>query len=212
MRVWLPWVVLGLAVGCDDLDEFHTSSSEVFHGVVIGSGDQVTTDDGEGADVAPTSGSDESFIRQGFESHTELELTFDPGLADTYLVRDAGAGSPAAPGTLHTYRCSADQSPCATSNQVQSYFDHAPLEVFATLPHDALSQYSFPGGGRIRNYIFGARFLSAGTPRHAMVFLSLMENGKIEVRILAPSVVDAAGAELYGEMFGVFSLGRRKLQ
>jgi hypothetical protein len=212
VRDWLPCLVLGLALGCDDLDEFHTSSSDVFHGVVIGSGDQVTIDDGEGPEPAPTDGSDESFIRQGFESHTELELTFDPELADTYLARDAGVGSTPAPGTLHTYRCTADQNPCAASNQVQSYFDHAPLEVFAALPHDALSQYTFPGGGRIRNYIFGARFQTAGTPRHAMVFLSLMENGKIEVRILAPSVVDAAGAELYADLFGVFSLGRRKLQ
>jgi len=211
VRVWLPCLVLGLALGCDDLDKFHTSSSEVFHGVVIGSGDQVMIDDGEGSEAAPTGGSDESFIRQGFESHTELELTFDPELADTYLVRDAGAGNTPVPGTLHTYRCSADQDPCAASNQVQSYFDHAPLEVFATLPHDALSQYSFPGGGRIRNYIFGARFQTAGTPRHAMVFLSLMENGKIEVRVVAQSLLGPDGTEVEPPLFGVFSLERRAL-
>jgi hypothetical protein len=211
VRVWLPWLVLGLALGCDDLDQFQTSSSQVFHGVVIGSGDEVTIDDPDAPPMAtPASGSDESFIRQGFASYTELELTFDPELADTFLVRDAGGGNPPVPGTLHSYLCSSDQSPCAPDNQRQSYFDHAPLETFATLPHDALSQYTFPGGGRLRNYLFGARFQTDGAQRHAMVFLSLMESGKIEVRIIAPSVLDASGAELHSGLFGVFRLGKRK--
>lgn len=210
VRVWLACLVCGFLVGCDDLKAFRTHGSDVFHGVVIGSGDQVTIDDPDVEEPVKVRGADESFIRRGFASHTELELTFDPELADTYLVRDAGTGRPPVPGTLHAYRCSTDQEPCPSSDRVQAYFDHAPLESFAPLPHDSLSQYTFPGGGRIRNYIFGARFRSGTLERHAMVFLSLMESGKIEVRILAPSVRDGNGDELHGELFGVFSLSRRR--
>jgi hypothetical protein len=98
--------------------------------------------------------------------------------------------------------------------RVSQPFAAAPLSPIRGLAHDALSQYTFPGGGRVRNYIFGARFESSvlGSPvaRHAMVFVSLMEKGDVEVRVIAPSVLAADGkTELLSDLFGVFVLERR---
>ena len=91
------------------------------------------------------------------------------------------------------------------------------LEPIANLTHDALSQYDFPGGGRLRNYMFFARFALAGrrrraATRDATVFVSLMENGKVEVRVIAPSVLASDGeTELLPPLFGVFVLKRHAL-
>jgi hypothetical protein len=188
--------------GCSELDDFRTKPGEVFHGQVIGS---------------DSSENEPSFIREGFASRTEMELKFDPGLAASYL--DAGASEPGvaqSPGTIDTFSCSVDRAVCPKSQRRQEDLDHAPLEVIAHLTHDPLSRFDFPGGGRLRNYMFGARFrTSAGTKtlqRYAMVFLSLMEDGKIEARVIAPSVVDDDGhSALAPAMFGVFTLERRKL-
>lgn len=210
------WLVPGLltvafsvmfsAVGCDALNDFRTKPGEVYYGQVIGS---------DSAEDAP------SFIREGFASRTEMELTFDPQRAA--LLLDAGTGShgrdhdaEAAPGTLHTFQCPADDAMCEKAARRQGDFDHAALESIARLTHDPLSHYDFPGGGRLRNYIFGARFsTTVGArvlQRYAMVFLSLMENGKVEVRVIAPSVLgDDGKTELTPELFGVFALQRRKL-
>ena len=79
-----------------------------------------------------------------------------------------------------------------------------------------MSQYDFPGGGRIKNYIFGARFRSEdasaplGVARHAMVFVSLMESARVEARVIAPSVLAEDGkSEAWPALFGVFMLEMR---
>jgi hypothetical protein len=186
-----------LLAGCEGLERFRTRSGEVFHGEVIGS---------------DRSGAAPSFIREGFESHTEMELTFDPEAAAAAI--DAGATGPEPVGTVHTYQCPPDTDLCAERRRTSGHFDHAPLEPVPQLATDALSQYDFPGGGRLRNYILGARFETTVETethrRHAMVFLSLMENGRIEVRVIAPSVLDAEAAELAPPLFGVFSLERKR--
>jgi hypothetical protein len=61
-----------------------------------------------------------------------------------------------------------------------------------------------------------ARFQSvidgSTTPRAAMVFLSLMENGGMEARVISPSVLDTDGkSELQPALFGVFLLNRNKV-
>jgi hypothetical protein len=184
-------------VGCEDIESFRTRPGEVFHGEVIGS---------DRAGAAP------SFIREGFESHTEMELTFDPEAAAT--IADAGAAGPPPIGTLHTYQCPPDTDLCAERRRTSGHFDHAPLESIRQLATDVLSQYDFPGGGRLRNYIFGARFESTVEAqvhrRNAMVFVSLMENGRMEVRVIAASVLDGTGAELAPPLFGVFTLERKR--
>jgi hypothetical protein len=45
-----------------------------------------------------------------------------------------------------------------------------------------------------------------------MVFLSLLEGGRVEVRVVAPSVLGLDGrSETYPSLFGVFRLGRESL-
>lgn len=186
---------------CDDLGEFETSGNDVFRGEVVGS-------DSEQGDA--------SFIRQGFTSHTQMELTFDPGRATLTVPRDGGEQTAAeGPGTLSTFVCPGGARRCKKRERIGGPFDGAQLLPIDSLAHDSLSEYTFPGGGRIRNYIFGARF-ATGTgaspvPRHAMVFVSLMESGQIEVRVIAPSVLAADGqSEILSALFGVFVLGRHE--
>jgi len=175
-------------LGCDELDEFKTKPDEVFHGQVIGN-------DRDGGT---------SFIRSGFAARTQMELTFDPARASAAATRSAG--------TIDTYRCSGDAELCPAADREPGHFAAASLDPIANLAHDSLSQYDFPGGGRLRNYILGARFTTPEDPdarsRDAMVFISLMENGSVEVRVLAQSM---AGAEAeYPPVFGVFELERHK--
>jgi hypothetical protein len=187
-------VLASLSPGCDELDEFHTAPGEVFHGQVIGG----EMDGGV------------SFVRSGFEPRTEMELTFDPERASALDSR----GDLRSPGEIHTYECPPDTDQCAQSEREPGHFDRAPLEPIAELAHDALSQYDFPGGGRLRNYMFGARFRTPGEAsaplRDAMVFISLMENGRIEARVIAQSALDASGSQVDPPLFGVFALERRE--
>ena len=193
-RLWLCGLCALCA--CDELSEFRTDSGEIFHGEVIGS----TTDPD-----AP------SFIRQGFVSHTEMDLTFDPALARSPAGHEEMEEQA---GTLDTYVCPPETDLCPKSQREPGPFRRAVLEPIARLNHDALSQYDFPGGGRLRNYILGAHFeseTSAGgkVDRHALVFLSLMENGKVEVRVIAGSMQEPDGDEQLPALFGVFALERR---
>ncbi len=125
---------------------------------------------------------DDSFIRRGFAPETTLELEFDP---------DAAAGPMA--GVITTV------SPDGTT-----YFDHTELMAIESLQHDLLSQYDFPGSGRTRNYILAASPTDGPlTGRDAMVFLSLLDNGTIEVRVIVGS-----GDESNGDVFGLFRVSR----
>ena len=187
-RVLLAALVL--ALGCDELDEFKTEPGEVFHGDVIGN-------DRDGGTT---------FIRSGFPARTQMDLTFDPARASAAESRSAG--------TLDTYRCSDEADRCPSADREPGHFTDAALEPIESLAHDSLSQYDFPGGGRLRNYILGARFTTPSDPeartRDAMVFVSLMENGRIEVRVIAASALDASGSQVAPPLFGVFPLERRK--
>jgi len=165
----------GCLLACSDLGEFRTGEGEVFRGTVSGS---------ETGDA----GDDSSFIRNGFPSYTQMELTFDPAKADSspgrITTRDPGSG-------------------------VAGHFDRTPLQAIRPLAHDPLTEYTFPGGGRLTNYIFGARM--AGEPRSALVFVSLMEEGEIEVRVIAPGAAACDGGTL-DELFGVFRLKKTDVQ
>jgi len=197
----LAFACPALLTGCDDLSRFRTGEGDVFRGEVIGS------DEGGGQD---------SFIRRGFASHTVLELAFDPfaqaGVPqeDDLLPRTVVAGS------VDTYVCSSSVSDCDASSRAPGPFSAAPLVALEVLSHDALSEYSFPGSGRLRNYMFGVHFDSAlnGTTvgRDAMLFVSLMDSGKVEVRVVAPSVVSQAGdtEQQWPALFGLFVLSRHQ--
>lgn len=192
IAVWLAPLSVLLAA-CDSLGEFRTGDGEVFHGKVVGSDDEDRR----------------SFIRRGIASHTLMDLTFDPALA----VPDEEPVEPA--GTLTTYRCEEDRLPCPESAKVTGDFTRAALEPIPELTHDALGLYELPDGRRLRNYLFGARFESSdddgSVKRHASVFVSLLEAGDIEVRVIASSVLTDEGHERFSALFGVFSLSRRKL-
>jgi hypothetical protein len=138
-----------------------------------------------------------------------MELVFDVEHASSRVDPSGTAGG------IRTFVCKRELDPCPEDEREPGQFDASPLHRIPNLTHDALSQYDFPGGGRLRNYLFGARFNaspeSAVPTRDAMVFLSLMENGKIEVRVIAQSLLGPDGTEIEPPLFGVFSLERRAL-
>jgi hypothetical protein len=195
------WLCL-LCHGCEDLGDFKTGPDEVFSGEVVGSDSAQSSD---------------SFIRKGFASHTLLELRFNPN-ASGVPVTDAGARPRrrAVPGMVHTYACPAGKTTCSEDERTPGPFHHAPLLAIDGLAHDTLSQYSFPGGGRLHNYIFSVRFAGetdeGQVARDAMIFVSLMETGRIEVRAIAPSVLTEDGEdERLPALFGVFVLRRDEI-
>jgi hypothetical protein len=194
--------VLLCATACEDLREWKTARNEVFRGEVIGNDADPDVD---------------SFIRKGFASHTLLELTFDPYSSDV-AASDAGDAMPrtVVAGTIDTYRCPDGGSTCNADERIAGPIVKSPLITIDALTHDPLSQYTFPGGGRLRNYMFGVHFTSVRgeqiTGRDAMVFVSLMENGQVEVRAMAPSILARdANSERWPALFGVFPLRRTAL-
>ncbi len=198
----LACVLLALPVsGCEELSKFRTHRGEVYTGDIVGS------------DGAP---SKDSFIRQGFASHTKLDLTFDPALASEEIPEGDGGAVPApSPGKIDTYVCPTAHPDCEAKDGKSSLFVHAKLERIANLSHDTLAQYDFPGGGRVRNYMFFARSDTgkngARPARTATVFVSLMEDDHVEVRMIAPSVLAEDGeTEIDPPLFGVFILRKHR--
>lgn len=123
---------------------------------------------------------DPPVLRRGFAADTRLEMTFDPRRATD--LRDP-------PGHLTT----SDGS-----------LTRVPLEPIVPLSHDVLGEYEIPSGDRLRNYIFVLR-PSEGplAGREPMVFVSLMGDGTLEVRIVA------GGGSQEGDYFGLFRLSRQ---
>jgi hypothetical protein len=123
---------------------------------------------------------EESFIRRGFAADTTLELSFDP----------SAIGRPEV-GTITT-----------TAPDGTTLFAATPLESIAPLSHDLLSELSFPGAGRLETMLLLARPTDGPlSGREVMVFLSLLDTGEIEVRLIA-----GTGDEANGDVFGVFRL------
>jgi hypothetical protein len=202
LRAALACLLLALPVlGCEELSKFRTHPGEIYTGDIVGS------------DSAP--GRD-SFIRQGFASHTKLDLTFDPSLASEEIPQGDGGTAPApSPGMIDTYLCPGAHPDCDAKDGKSSLFVHAKLERIVNLSHDTLAQYDFPGGGRVRNYMFFARSdtgKNGSRPaRIATVFISLMEDDHVEVRMIAPSVLDIDGESVIDPpLFGVFILKKHR--
>jgi hypothetical protein len=203
-RARAPWAATAAAAlvcaqlaGCNDLDEFRTGTESLFQGEVIGSDSERDMD---------------SFIRTGFSSHTRMQLSFNPYASG--VAADGGESSPVLPGRVHTFVCPSDRPDCSAEQGEVGPFDHARLQPIESLAHDSLAEYTFPGGGRLRNYIYNVRFQSElegdTLQRNAMIFISLMDSGKVEVRAIAASVPAAAGSEdVLPALFGVFVLKRQ---
>lgn len=118
----------------------------------------------------------DEFVRAGFSSGARMWLSLDPE-----ALSDAIAGAIV----------------LSTSDQV---FLAAPGETMPQLRHDSLSLLDFPGG-RVRNYLAYARPTEGEA---ASVVLSLMENGRVEVRVMRPD--SNAQDDLDDSLFGVFRL------
>jgi hypothetical protein len=92
-------------------------------------------------------------------------------------------------------------------------FKNTPLRPIPQIWHDPLSTLSF-GDGRVQNLVYIATPAAgdAGDTQDVMVFMSLMDEGGIEVRLVrgAPLVDGGASVPAQGTpMFGVFTLDRR---
>jgi hypothetical protein len=114
---------------------------------------------------------------------------------------------------VNTYVCPDGRATCDASERTAGPFVDAALVPIDGLTHDPLSQLTFPGGGRLQNYIFGVRFRAVrgdrSFGRDATLIVSLMENHRIEVRAMAPSVSSGdAEEDRLPALFGVFKLER----
>jgi len=123
-----------------------------------------------------------NFVRSCFPATTTATLSFDPSYATGDVPFDAGL----------------DRNWLTTSDGT---FTHTWLEPVRKLEDDPLSQLDFPGPQRLRNYIMLARPSSGPlTDRDAFVVVSLLDEKKVEVRVIArtgdstqPCAIDADG-------------------
>jgi len=144
-----------------------------------------------GEDATCSTGASCSFIRRGFSSGTTLSMTYDPALATT------------TPGTMTTLGETCGQT-----------LDHTPLMAIVPLAHDSLSQYDFPGEGRIENEMFSLQPTSGPLAgRDMMAFVSLLHGSRVEVRLISGSGREPCGpdecdrfARHECDYFGVFNM------
>jgi hypothetical protein len=129
-----------------------------------------------------------SFVRAGVAEDAKMCLTLDAG-----RLQDA-------PGTLSTS---------------DGRFKGTLLRPIPQIWHDPLSTLAF-GEGRAQNLVYVATPVGPpGDTQEVMVFMSLMEEGGIEVRLVRGAPQVDAGAQDAGlapetPMFGVFTLDRRE--
>lgn len=123
------------------------------------------------------------FVRAGFSASTRMCLALNSD-----HLQDA-------PGTLTTS---------------DGQFKLTPLQPIPQLWHDPLSTLSF-GDGRERNLIYvatpAAPLADSGAIESAFCVVSLMNSGKVEVRILRQSA--ASGTTTAPQLFGVFALEKQ---
>ena len=137
-----------------------------------------------------------SFVRAGVGDDAKMCLLLDAG-----HLQDA-------PGTFSTS---------------DGRFKDAQLRPIPQIWHDPLSTMTF-GEGRTQNLVYvaspsatiasaaDAAASSPGDAQDVMVFLSLMDDGSLEVRLVRGAPASDAGApmpEVASPMFGVFTLDRR---
>jgi hypothetical protein len=107
-----------------------------------------------------------NFVRSCFAAGTKAQLRFDPERA----VYPAAEQKPSERNLLTTE---------------DGTFDATVLEPIAALPNDPLSELDFPGPHRLRNYILLARPNKGPLAgQDATVVVSLLEGGRIELRII----------------------------
>jgi len=136
-----------------------------------------------------------SFVRAGVADDVRMCVTFDVD-----RLQDA-------PGTVTT---------------TDGRFRATPLRPIPQIWHDPLSTLSF-GDGRLQNLVYvatpgappttDAGTAQPGDSQDVFVFVSLMDEGGLEVRLVRGAPQSDAGAAAAGAtppMFGVFALARRE--
>ncbi len=123
---------------------------------------------------------DAAIVRKGFEAGDRLEMSFD-----VTLVEDG-------PGTITTYPQEEEGAP--------TLFHHAPLVPISSLSNDQLGGFDFPSG-RLRNYMFFSAASGIYEGEMALVVVSLLSDGHVEVRIIM-------GAQ---DLYGIFTLQKTTL-
>jgi hypothetical protein len=114
-----------------------------------------------------------NFVRSCFSENTKATIRFNPD----YAVGDQPKGPN--PNWLTTS---------------DGTFEHTTLEAVQDLEDDQLSLLDFPGPKRLRNYLLFARPKRGPlAQRDAFVVISLLENKRIELRVIARTA-DARGA------------------
>jgi len=120
-------------------------------------------------------------VRKGFGKFSRMELTINTDDINT------------TPGTIKVESQEETEEP-------EIIFDNVSLRPVYSLKYDTLSNFDFPTG-RLKNYLFLAPITSAKYHNGvALIVISLMSDGKIEVRII------------FGEntLFGIFVLEKQK--
>ncbi|MBK8172060.1 MAG: hypothetical protein IPK60_17185 [Sandaracinaceae bacterium] len=169
-------------------------------------------------------GSDVSFIRRGFCPGSTLEIAFAPNIP-------AAWNCPPISGLFDAVISTHDGTARPAESQA---FHCAPLRVVAPLEHDSLSSFTFPGGNRVQSTIYSvsrtdlpnecsdAPAMCSSVPtscfqsspgQDAFAFVSLMEDGIVEVRLLSGNGTDSdesgcgdISRPISPHLFGVFSL------
>lgn len=200
--LWSACLALAL-MGCHDAADLGATSGRVCQGGVIGS--------------------DVSFIRRGFCPGSTLEIAFSPTVPAEWNCPPITGPFDALLNTHDGVHSSATDA-----------FHCAPLRAIAPLEHDSLSSFTFPGGDRVLNTVYavsrtdlptaceGASTMCTDVPascfasspgQDAFAFVSLMEDGTVEVRILSGNGTDddEAGCAnpdvaVSRNLFGVFAL------
>jgi hypothetical protein len=198
-------LALGLALAapmssCTDMASIGPGSGRLCTGPVIGT-------------------SDAAFIRRGFCESVTLELAFRP------LMPEHCRSLPLGDATYEALLSTSDGA-----------FECTPVHIVGPIEQDLLGRYDFPGDTRVENKIYSARrtrgpddgsihVCTALTPEQfdsrepcgqdATLFLSFLDAGGVEVRVLAGAGDSSAGERcadatpLYSagrDLFGVFRL------
>jgi hypothetical protein len=193
------WLVAPLA-GCTSLDAIGPGSGRVCRGAVIGT-------------------SDAAFIRRGFCESVTLELAFRP------FIPERCRSLPLGDATFEALLTTSDGA-----------FDCAPVRIVGPLEHDLLGRFDFPGEQRLDNKLYAVRRtrgpedgsvrvcaegdaerFDADAPcgQDATLYVSFLESGGLEARVLAGAGSSSTGERCGGDapahstgrdLFGVFRL------
>jgi hypothetical protein len=127
---------------------------------------------------------DAEIIRKGFEAGTALEMTFDVSQAE-------GDEEHVGPGAITTI----------PPEEGEVLFQEADLLPISSILHDSLSGFDFPTG-RLKNYMYFAAASGTYEGRLALVVVSLLSDGNVEVRIiLGPQ-----------DLYGVFPMEKTTIE